>query len=93
MCETNKTLFLRSLNARKVFLKIVIDIISENSYFVKKCIKGHNFIDILLPPISRTLFNIFCSNYVKELNNKIHANKTGSANTNKLAKLKSRKLK
>lgn len=73
--ETRRDL-LQSNSSIEVFVKVVKQVsINDGQLCDTKCETGHDFLETVMPSLSRTLFNIFTSNYAKERNSEIHKSK------------------
>ena len=63
-------------NTRKAFSNVMINILKDNEdYNNLTCINGHLFLEQTFKTMTRSLFNVFTSNYVREISNEIHQHK------------------
>jgi len=91
--STSKEILLSSPNPLAVFVETsseLMKIIGECD-----CVSGHSFKNTLLPKIASKMFNLCTSNYVRDINSKIHEAKKrsfspkGNPNARKIKKLQS----
>lgn len=77
---STRYLLLGCNNPRQVFQKIV-KAMSENDerLALLSCAKGHLFLDKIIDTISKSLFNVFTSNYTKDINSQMHTKRSSGA--------------
>lgn len=101
MCtEETRLLLLQANSSREVFVRVVSTVLTDDGQLRDtECEAGHDFVRVVVPSITRALFNTFTSNYVRERNSDIHCMKHGPSvypiitRDKKLAKLQGKKLK
>ena len=70
--ETKYVLFGCS-NPREAFFNVMINIMKDNEYYnYLTCLNGHLFQEQTFKTMTRSLFNVFTSNYVREISSEIH---------------------
>ena len=63
-------------NPREAFSNVMINIMKDNEdYNNLTCLKGHLFQEQTFKTMTRSLFNVFTSNYVREISSEIHQHK------------------
>ena len=70
--ETKYALF-GSSNPREAFSNVMIIIMKDNEDYINlTCLNGHLFLEQTFKTMTRSLFNVFTSNYVWEISSEIH---------------------
>ena len=78
--ETKYALFGCS-NPREAFSNVMINIMKDNEDFNNlTCLNGHLFLEQTFKTMTRSLFNVFTSNYVREISSEIHQHKATKSN-------------